>query len=76
MQGGTSAPGPVTLRYSAVAVFDGTDRRAKAITHLYRGDAFAVLAAHGEFRQVRLPSGTIGFVYATNLIGSDVPATP
>ncbi len=69
------APGNVQLRYTSAKVFERPDTRASEIGELARGDAFSVLGTDGEFYQIRLPNGTNGFVYAHNVVGSNLPLT-
>ena len=75
------SPGNVHLRYGSADVFERADTRAKVIAQLAPNDPFTVLGTEtragtsDEFYQVRLPDGTIGFVYAHNLTGSDMPLT-
>lgn len=73
----SSAPLPENgqLRYSAAPMFDRADLGARVVTQIYRGDAFTVLGSEGEFYQVRLTNGAIGFVYGNNLSGMDLPRT-
>jgi hypothetical protein len=68
-------PGNVQLRYGSAAVFDRADTRAKEVGHLQPGDPVTVLAAEGEFYRVQLPDGLVGFVFAHNLVGTDMPLT-
>lgn len=68
-------PENVQLRYGNAAVFDRADTRAKEIAHLMPGDPVTVLAAEGEFYRVQLPDGVVGFVFAHNLTGTDMPLT-
>ncbi len=73
----TSSPSPrdVRLRYGSANVFGRADARERAIAQLAPGDPFTVLGTEAEFYQVRLPDGTVGFVYAQNLVGTDMPLT-
>jgi hypothetical protein len=68
-------PGNVHLRYSSADMFERADTRAKVIARLAQHDPFTVLGAEGEFYQVRLPDGPVGFVYAQNVVGTDMPLT-
>jgi hypothetical protein len=68
-------PGNLSLRYGAADVFDRADTRAKVIAQLVRGEPFTVLGTEGEFYQVRLPDETVGFIWAQNVSGTDMPLT-
>jgi hypothetical protein len=68
-------PENVQLRYGSASVFERADTHAKEVGKLQRGDPLVVLGTEGEFYQVRLPDGTVGFVYAHNLVGSNMPLT-
>ena len=74
-------PENVGLRYGSANVFERADTRAKVIALLGPEDPFTVLGAEtrtdtsDEFYQVRLADGTLGFVYAHNLVGSHMPLT-
>lgn len=69
------APSNVLLRYGSAKVFDGPDTHSHELAELAKGDPFTVIGADGEYYQVQLPDGTTGFVYAHNLIGSNMPPT-
>jgi hypothetical protein len=56
-------------------VFDRADTRAQVIARLAPCDAFTVLGAEGEFYRVELPGEVTGFIYAHNVIGTDLPLT-
>jgi hypothetical protein len=45
------------------------------ITLLAPHEPFTVLGTEGEFYQVRVPDGPVGFVYALNVSGTDMPLT-
>ena len=69
------SPGNLRLRYGSADVFERADTRAKVIAQLASHDPFAVLGTEGEFYQVRLPDGAVGFIYAHNVVGTDMPLT-
>src|SRR5918992_685548 len=68
-------PGDLRLRYGSASVFNRADTRAPVIAQLNPGDPFAVLGTEGEFYHVRLPDGPLGFIYAHNVVGTDMPLT-
>ncbi len=57
-------PTNLSLRYNTADVFDRADTRAHVIAHLTQADPFTVLGTEGDFYQVRLPDGVVGFIYA------------
>src|SRR5688572_23352000 len=69
------SPGSLRLRYGSADVFERADTRAKVIVQLAPDDPFTVLGTEGEFYQVQLPDGTVGFVFAHNVVGTDMPLT-
>ena len=69
------APANVRLRYGASPVFERANTASGQIGQLAPGDPIPVLGAEGDFYQVRLPDGAVGFVYWHNLIGSNMPIT-
>ena len=69
------SPGNLRLRYGTANVFDRADTHATVITTLAQGDPFTVLGTEGEFYHVRLPDGALGFIYAHNVVGTDMPLT-
>ncbi len=69
------SPGNLRLRYGMAKVFERADTRAKVIAELAQDDPFAVLGTEGEYYQVRLPDGAVGFIYAQNVAGTDMPLT-
>jgi hypothetical protein len=71
----TPPPSNISLRYNTADVFERADTRAKVIAHLTQADPFTVLGTESEFYQVRLPDGVVGFIYAHNVIGTDMPLT-
>jgi Bacterial SH3 domain len=75
MASSSPTPGNLRLRYGSAAVLDRADTRAKMITQLAPHEPFTVLGTEGEFYQVRLPDGPVGFVYAQNVSGTDMPLT-
>jgi hypothetical protein len=68
-------PSNLSLRYKTADVFDRADTRAKVIAHLTQADPFTVLGTEGDFYQVRLPDGAVGFIYSHNVTGTDMPLT-
>lgn len=68
-------PGNLSLRYGSAEVFERADTRAAVIARLAPGDPFTVHGTEGEFYHVRLPNEAMGFVYAQNLVGTDMPLT-
>jgi len=68
-------PENVRLRYHSAGVYERADTRSQEVAQLGLGDPFAVLGIEGEYYQVRLATGTIGFVWAHNLTGSNMPLT-
>ena len=63
------------LRYGSASVFARADTHTKQVAQLEPGQPFTVLGTEGEFYQVQLPDGSVGFVYAHNVIGSNLPLT-
>jgi hypothetical protein len=75
MTSNAPVPGNLKLRYGTADVFERADTRAKVIARLTRDDPFTVLGTEGEYYQVRLPDGAVGFIYAQNVVGTDMPLT-
>jgi hypothetical protein len=75
MASGEPIPTNVQLRYASASIFDRADTRAQEVGRLAPGDPVTVLGTESDFYRVQLPDGTTGFVYAHNLIGSDMPLT-
>ena len=75
MATGQLAPENVQLHYGFAKVFERADTQSPAIARLETGAAFTVLGTRGEYYQVRLADGTLGFVGAHNLDGSHLPLT-
>ena len=71
----SATPGALGLRYGSADVFDRADTRAKVIARLTPSDAFTVQGADGDFYRVELPGAVAGFVYAHNVVGTDLPLT-
>ena len=71
----SNLPSNLSLRYNTADVFDRADTRATVIAHLTQTDPFTVLGTAGEFYQVQLPDGAVGFIYAHNVTGTDMPLT-
>jgi hypothetical protein len=63
------------LRYGSADVFERADTRAKVIAQLESHDPFALLGTEGEFYHVRLPDRAVGFIWAHNVVGTDMPLT-
>jgi hypothetical protein len=68
-------PSNLRLRYNTAHVYEQADTRARVIAKLTQADPFTVLGTEGEFYQVRLPDGVVGFIYALNVSGTDMPLT-
>jgi hypothetical protein len=68
-------PRALGLRYGAADVYARADTHAKVILRLTSGDPFTVHGTEGEFYQVLLRDGVVGFVYAQNVTGTDMPLT-
>ena len=68
-------PSNLRLRYGSANIFDQADTRSKVTGILHPDDTFTVLGTEGEFYQVRLSDGAVGFVYAQNVVGTDMPLT-
>jgi len=71
----TPVPEDVHLRYGSASVFERADVHSPQVGQLASDDAFVVEGTEEEFYRVRLPAGTVGFVYAHNLVGSHMPLT-
>jgi hypothetical protein len=71
----SATPGNLGLRYGSANVFDRADTRATVIAHLTPSDVFTVRGADGDFYRVELPGPVVGFVYAHNIVGTDLPLT-
>ena len=69
------APENVKLRYQSATVFERADTRSPEVAQLGADDPFTVLGTEGEYYQVRLADGRVGFVWAHNLAGSNMPLT-
>jgi Bacterial SH3 domain len=69
------SPGNIHLRYGSADVFEQADTRAKVVAKLAPQDPFAVLGTEDEFYRVQLPGGAVGFIYAHNVVGTDMPLT-
>jgi hypothetical protein len=68
-------PENVGLRYGNASVFEQADTHTREVAQLGAGVAFTVVGAEGEYYRVRLDAETTGFVYAHNLVGSNMPLT-
>jgi hypothetical protein len=75
MAGSPPPPEHLRLPYGSAKVFARADAHAKVIGQLSPGDPFTVLGTKGEYYRVRLPAGTIGFIQAHNVTGSNMPLT-
>jgi hypothetical protein len=71
----SATPGHLGLRYGSADVFDRADTRAQVIARLTPSDEFTVQGADGDFYRVELPGPVAGFVYAHNVVGTDLPLT-
>jgi Bacterial SH3 domain len=73
----TNQPPPenVRLRYQSAGVFERADTRSREIAQLGPGDPFTVLGTEGDYYQVRLANGTLGYIWVQNLTGSNMPLT-
>ncbi len=69
------APENVKLRYKSASVYQRADTHSTEVGQLESDDSFTVLGTEQEYYQVRLADGSVGFVYAQNLIGSNMPLT-
>jgi len=68
-------PGQLRLRYGTATVFSEADLRSPPLRELTNTDDIVVLGAQGEFYRVKFPDESIGYVYAHNVIGSNMPLT-
>jgi hypothetical protein len=68
-------PGNLRLRYGTASVFERADTRSKEVAQLGVADVYTVLGADGEYYHVQLADGTDGYVYAANVVGTDMPLT-
>lgn len=75
MASSSPTPSHLGLRYGSAEVFERADTRAAVVARLAPGDPFTVHGTEGEFYRVQLAGGGEGFVYAQNLIGTDMPLT-
>jgi hypothetical protein len=70
------------LRYPSVSLFEQPDTQSRELQQLHQGDPFEVLteqpvsSPEGEFWQVRLADGVIGFIFAHNVVGPPRPPSP
>jgi hypothetical protein len=73
----TDSPAPenVHLRYQVVSLFEHADTSSKEMAQLRSDDRFSVLGTEGEYYRVRLVDGSVGFIFAHNLVGSHMPLT-
>jgi hypothetical protein len=73
----SSSPTPenLGLRYGSAEVFARADTRSAVIARLAPGDPFTVHGTEGEFYRVRLPDEAEGFIYAQNVVGTNLPLT-
>jgi len=69
------APENVKLRYKSASVYQRADTHSAEVGQLTTDDAFTVLGTEQEYYQVRLADGSVGFIYAQNLVGSNMPLT-
>ena len=75
MTADSPAPENVQLRYQVVSMFEHADTSSKVIAELRSDDRLSVLGTEGEYYRVRLVDGSIGFIFAHNLVGSHMPLT-
>ena len=75
MAGDGPRAGRLRLRYNAATVFTRADLRSAPLQELSNADDFTVLDALGEFYRVRCPDESIGYVYAHNVVGENLPLT-
>ena len=68
-------PADIQLRYGSAKVFERPDTRAPEVGELTRDDAFSVLGTESSYFHVQLRGGSLGYVYASNLVGADLPPT-
>ena len=68
-------PGNLRLRYGTASVFERPDTRSKEVAQLGAVDVYTVVGAEGEYYHVQLADGTDGYVYASNVVGTDMPLT-
>jgi hypothetical protein len=68
-------PGGLRLRYGTATVFSQADLNSPKLRELSDTSDITVLAAEGEFYRVQLPDESIGYVYAHNVVGTNMPLT-
>jgi hypothetical protein len=72
---GQPLPGDLRLRYGTASVFERADTHSKEVAVLAATDAFTVVGAEGEYYRVQLTEGSVGYIYAHNLQGTNMPLT-
>jgi len=75
MASNSPVPENVQLRYGTATVFASADTKSAEVGQLSQDDPFTVLGTEGEYYRVRLPNDSVGFIYAHNLVGSNMPLT-
>src|SRR3954466_12040993 len=75
MASSSPLPGNVGLRYGSADVFERADTRASVVARLTTGDPFTVAGTEGEFYRVQVPGVADGYIYAQNLVGTNMPLT-
>jgi|SRR5215216_2967576 len=75
MANGQPMPGNLRLRYGTASVFERPDTRSKEVAQLGAADVYTVEGVEGEYYQVKLADGTAGYVYSSNVVGTDMPLT-
>jgi len=68
-------PGNLRLRYGTASVFERPDTHSKEVAQLGAADVYTVVGVEGEYYRVQLADGTAGYVYSSNVVGTDMPLT-
>src|SRR3954452_14390278 len=68
-------PGNLRLRYGTAGGFERPDTRSKKVAQLGAADVYTVVGVEGEYYRVQLADGTAGYVYSSNVVGTDMPLT-
>lgn len=68
-------PNDVHLRYGSATMFAHADTHSEQLKLLAADDRFNIVGAEGEFYRVVLADDTVGFVFAHNVAGTDLPLT-
>ena len=69
------APENVRLRYKSASVFERPDTHSTEVAQVGPDDTFTVLGTEGEYYQVQLADGRMGFIWVQNVTGSNMPLT-